>query len=134
MKKRGKMAIQIGNELHFVDVAETAQTFNSDELLSLAAEPKSKTAGNGDEDIDFSYDETLKSAKEVEQAEQQLVINEKLRQKQMINTRKIAKEQARLATLENERKLIMADGLIHREDGTIVDPADHHIVSGVNVY
>lgn len=31
-----------------------------------------------------------------------------------------------------DRKFIMADGLIHRPDGTVLDSASHQVVSGVN--
>ena len=60
-------------------------------------------------------------------AKKQILINAQNKQKALIAAKNDANS-------SSERKQIMADGLIHRADGTIVDPATHLIVDGANSF
>ena len=44
-----------------------------------------------------------------------------------------AKRKAARAQAEKEKKQLMPDGLIHREDGTKVEPGTGKIIDGVNL-
>ena len=63
-----------------------------------------------------------------------MVINEKNRQKAVIAAKQSVRQQAKLVAIQREKRQIMADGLIHREDGTLIDPATHLEVNGANNY
>jgi hypothetical protein len=45
---------------------------------------------------------------------------------------KIEKQNEVQKQAQYDRKFIMADGLIHRPDGVILDSASHQVVNGVN--
>ena len=127
LQKKGQMAIQMGGEVHYVDMPEDGA-----ELVSLDAEPKVESAASLDSGAEFIDEATRASATEVEMAKKQAIINEQNRQQAML----AAKRQAQLAALDGERKQerIMADGLIHRKDGTRVDPVTQQVVDGANSF
>ena len=71
LKQQGKMAIQMGGDVHYVD----APANMDEEFVQIRAEPKINTSASVLSGYQFTDESTEKSAREVEEAKKQAEIN-----------------------------------------------------------
>ena len=123
VKIKGKMAVALGGDVHYVDMPDSEE-----ELVQMLAEPKIDTIATLDSGSQFIDEASAQSKEEVAQARKQMSKNELMH----LDEASQAKIRAQKEAIEDEKRHIMVDGLIHKDDGTILDPQTHQVVDGAN--
>ena len=135
-KRKDQMTIQMGGELQTVDIPGMGVDEDV-QLVLLKAEPKATSAASSKVEDVTTEEEKKKSKDEVELAKKQMEFENSNENrikvaKQQLNAMR-AKRKAAHAQAEKDKKQLMPDGLIHREDGTKIEPGTGKIIDGVNL-